>query len=72
MTDTSCTTTNNGAHDFATKRELAARYRFSVRHIDNLIAKGMPHMKIGARRVRINITQADAWMQEQFGTRRLK
>jgi hypothetical protein len=45
-------------------------WRFSLRHIDNLLAKGMPHLKIGSRRVRIIIAEADKWMSEQYGTQR--
>lgn len=54
------------------KKGFAARWLFSPRHIDNLISDGLPHLKIGKRRVRINIAEADAWMTEKFGTRRLK
>lgn len=53
------------------KRGYAARWRFSTRHIDNLLAQGMPHFAVGKRRVRINVAEADAWMKERFGQRRL-
>lgn len=53
------------------KRGYGARWHFSVRHVDNLLAQGLPHLKIGQRRVRIIIAEADAWMRERFGTRRL-
>jgi|GEM_PF-1188440 len=53
------------------KRGYAARWHFSVRHIDNLLAQGMPHLKCGPRRVRLVTAEADAWMKERFGTRRL-
>ena len=52
------------------KRGFAARWSFSVRHVDNLLAQGMPHLAIGKRRVRIVIAEGDAWMREQFATRR--
>lgn len=62
-------------HEFATgitdKDGYAARWGFSRRTIDNLLARGLPHLKIGARRVRIIIAEADQWMREQFGTQRL-
>jgi hypothetical protein len=35
------------------KRGYGERWGFSVRHIDNLLAQGLPHLKIGSRRVRI-------------------
>jgi len=53
------------------KRGFAARWGFSIRHVDNLLAQGMPHLKIGKRRVRIILMEADAWMKERFGCRRI-
>jgi hypothetical protein len=45
-------------------------WRSSLRQSAKLLAKGMPHLKIDSRRVRIIIAEADAWMREQYGTRR--
>ena len=59
------------ATDITDKRGFAQRWRFSVRHVDNLLAQGLPHLKIGKRRVRLIIPEADAWMQDRFGTRRI-
>jgi hypothetical protein len=59
------------AAEITDKRGYGARYLFSPRHVDNLIAQGLLHLKIGKRRVRIIISEADAWMKERFGTRRL-
>ena len=58
------------AQEITDKKGFAARWSFSSRHVDNLLAKGCPHLKIGARRVRIVIADADAWMNEQFRTQR--
>lgn len=70
----SCTpdtyTGTNLADGITDKRGYGRRWHFSPRHIDNLIALGLPHLKIGARRVRIIIEEADAWMRERFGTQR--
>ena len=52
------------------KRGYAAHWGFSVRHIDNLLKRGCPHLKIGKRRVRIIIPEADDWMRQQYSTRR--
>lgn len=52
------------------KKGYARRWLFSTRKIDGLLALGMPHCKVGARRVRIVIAEADAWMREKFGTQR--
>jgi len=61
----------NTTPEITDKRGYAARWRFSVRHMDNLLAQGLPHLKIGLRRVRIIVAEADRWMVERFGTRRL-
>ena len=49
------------------KRGYGERWKFSTRHIDNLIANGLPHLKVGSRRVRIITAEADAWMKEKYG-----
>ena len=53
---------------FTTKKRFGDRWEVSDRMIDKLLAKGMPHLKIGSRRVRICIAEADQWMNEQFRT----
>jgi hypothetical protein len=52
------------------KRGYAAHWHFSVRKVSDLLAQGLPHIKISARQLRINIQEADAWMHEQFHTQR--
>jgi hypothetical protein len=52
------------------KKGYGQRWLFSPRHVDNLIAGGLPHLKIGSRRVRIVIEEADKWMLEKYGTQR--
>lgn len=59
------------ADEITDKRGYAARWGFSVRHIDNLLGKGLPHLRIGKRRVRIVVCEADKWMVETFGKRRI-
>lgn len=58
------------ASPYTDKRGYAKRWQFSTRKCDDLIANGLPHLKIGKRRVRICIPEADAWMQQQFRTQR--
>jgi hypothetical protein len=58
------------ASPFTDKRGFAQRWQGSVRWTDGLLAQGLPHLKIGKRRVRICIAEADSWMQEQFRTQR--
>lgn len=52
------------------KRGYAGRWQLSARKIDALLAAGLPHLKIGSRRVRIIGAEADAWMRRQFHTQR--
>jgi hypothetical protein len=59
------------ASSITDKKGYATRWQGSVRWVDLLLARGLPHLKIGARRVRILIPEADAWMKEQYGTQRL-
>lgn len=58
------------ASPFTDKRGFAQRWQGSTRWIDGLLAQGLPHLKIGQRRVRICIAEADAWMQQQFRVQR--
>lgn len=58
------------AQEITDKRGYAARWQGSVRWLDGLLARGLPHLKIGKRRVRIVISEADKWMREQFFTQR--
>jgi len=59
------------AESITDKRGFAARWGFSTRHVDNLLSQGLPHLKIGKRRVRIILAEADAWMKESFSCRRI-
>jgi predicted DNA-binding transcriptional regulator AlpA len=61
---------NNEASEILDKKGYAARWHFSSRTVDNLLAQGLPHCKIGKRRVRIVTNEADAWMRSRFGTQR--
>jgi predicted DNA-binding transcriptional regulator AlpA len=58
------------ASPYVDKRGFAARWQFSTRKVDSLLAAGMPHLKIGSRRIRIVTSEADAWMQSQFRVQR--
>jgi hypothetical protein len=58
------------APEITDKRGYGQHWQFSTRHVDNLIAQGLPHLKIGERRVRIIIEEADAWMRARYGTQR--
>lgn len=69
-TPDNATGTPQFAPDITDKRGFAARWKGSVRWVDTLLAKGLPHCAIGRRRVRIVVAEADAWMRDQFHTQR--
>ncbi|HEX5218810.1 MAG TPA: hypothetical protein VFZ59_04530 [Verrucomicrobiae bacterium] len=52
------------------KRGFGKRWGLGPRMIDNLLAQGLPHCRIGVRRVRIIVAEADQWMREKYGTKR--
>ena len=56
------------ADNITDKRGYAARWGISIRKCDQLLAKGLPHLKLSPRQLRININEADAWMHKQFHT----
>lgn len=58
------------ATEITDKRGFAERWRFSTRMVDAFLAAGLPHLKIGKRRVRICIPEADSWMHQRFSTQR--
>ena len=52
------------------KKTWARRWNLSTRTVDKFLQSGMPHLKIGSRRVRLIVQEADSWMKEKFATRR--
>lgn len=52
------------------RRQYASHLNFSVPTLDRLLKKGLPHLKISARKVRINVLQADRWMHAKFNCQR--
>jgi hypothetical protein len=58
------------ANAISDKRAYAAHWSSSVRSVDNWIAKGLPCLRIGKRKVRILTSEADAWMVNTFGSQR--
>ena len=58
------------ASPFTDKRNYGRRWNGSPRWVDGLLAQGLPHLKIGKRRVRICIAEADSWMRETFRVQR--
>lgn len=42
----------------------------SKRWVDGEMAKGMPHLKLGARRVRFDLEEVAAWLKQQYHVQR--
>lgn len=53
------------------KKEMAKLLGFSERTVSGLLSRGMPHMRFGARRVRIDPEDAIRWCKEYYGSRRI-
>lgn len=48
--------------DYENKQQFAARLGISLRTVDNLLAKGLPHIKITRKLIRIPRLSADEWL----------
>jgi predicted DNA-binding transcriptional regulator AlpA len=53
------------------KSDVAAYVGLAPRTIDNMLASGLPHMKLGARRLRFDPEEVKAWFRHQFRTARM-
>ena len=60
-----------GNTKFGAKQDVASMLGICRRSVDNLMARGLPHLKIGKRTVRFNLTEVAAWMHERYGTTRM-
>lgn len=56
---------------FGDKTDVAELFGMCGRSVDNLLAKGCPHLKLGKRRVRFDLAEVAEWAKREFGTRRL-
>lgn len=53
------------APDYENKRQLAARLGVSVRTIDNLLTRGLPHIKLTRKLTRFPRVAVDEWLSER-------
>ncbi len=53
------------APDFENKRQLAARLCVSVRTIDNLLVRGLPHVKLTRKLTRFPRVAVNEWLAER-------
>jgi excisionase family DNA binding protein len=51
--------------EYEDKRQLAARLGVSVRTIDNLLLRGLPHLKLTRKLTRFPRAAVDAWLAER-------
>ena len=51
--------------DYETKKELASRLGVSVRTIDNLLARGLPHTKLTRKLTRFPRVPVNEWLAER-------
>lgn len=51
--------------DYESKKELAARLGVSVRTIDNLLKRGLPHIKLTRKLTRFPRIPVDEWLAER-------
>lgn len=63
---------NQEAARYGNKKALAVLLCLSLRSIDNLVARGCPHLKLSARLVRFDFAEVKAWLAAEYGTRRAK
>jgi excisionase family DNA binding protein len=52
--------------DYENKKQFAERLGISLRTVDNLLAKGMPHVKLTRKLIRIPRAVADEWLSERL------
>ena len=51
--------------DYENKRQLAARLGVSIRTIDNLLTRGLPHVKLTRKLIRFPRSAVDGWLAER-------
>lgn len=59
---------NKSAAAFGDKRAVAAMVGMSTRWVDGELSRGMPHMKLGPRRVRFDMAEVRTWLNEKYAT----
>lgn len=51
--------------DYESKKQLAARLGISVRTVDNLLNRGLPHLKLTRKLTRFPRAAVDEWLAER-------
>ncbi len=55
----------NYTEPFVTKKETAQHIRQTPRTVENWMAKGMPHYKLGGRSTRFKLSEVDSFLANQ-------
>ncbi|NBV23382.1 MAG: DNA-binding protein [Proteobacteria bacterium] len=59
-----------GNFKFGGKRDVASMLVVCPRTVDNLMERGLPHLKLGKRAVRFDMEEVRAWAKREFGSAR--
>ncbi len=66
-------TVSAGNENFGDKRAVGLLAgNMSLRWVDNELAKGMPHLKLGPRRCRFDLAEVKVWLKQRYGVQRRK
>ena len=56
---------------FGGKKDVAAMIGCCIRSVDNELQRGLPHLKMGARKVRFDLGEVAAWLKRTYGQQRI-
>ena len=62
---------HTGSLKLGAKRDVAALLVVCPRTVDNLMQRGLPHLKLSQRIVRFDLEECARWARENFSTRRM-
>jgi predicted DNA-binding transcriptional regulator AlpA len=62
---------NKSAVQLRDKNDIAAMCKISSRSVSNYMEKGMPHLRLGSRRVRFIESDVLAWLKTNCGCQRI-
>jgi excisionase family DNA binding protein len=56
---------NSPVRDYENKKQLAMRLGVSLRTVDNLLTRGLPHIKLTRKLIRFPRAVVDEWLAER-------
>lgn len=60
-----------GSIKFGAKQDVANMLGICRRSVDNLMARGLPHLKLGVRKVRFDLAEVADWAKRTYGQKRI-